>query len=148
MATTIITILAALETRFEAISGLSDVQVSVGNPYSERLREDLVIIGDVDETEAFAGLGADAREETYEIDILVSVVRPGRLTHLVMLQRAFVISDLIEDSIIAWRTESPVFDGICGWMGINGKSTGHALMPDGKEREASVILRLGVRARI
>ena len=148
MASTIITTLAALETRFKAIDGLSAVQVDVGNPFSERLRQDLVIIGDVEESEAFAGIGADGREETYEIEILVSIVRPARLTHLVMLQRAFVISDLIEDSIIAWRTESPVFDGICGWMGINGKSTGGALTPDGKEREASVILRLGVRARI
>jgi len=148
MATTILTLLSDLETRFKAIDGLSDVQVDVGTPFPEKLRKDLVIIGDAAETESFAGIGADAREEVYEIDIIVSVIRPARETHLTLLTRAFVISDLIEDSIIAWRTEDSVFNGICGWIGVNGKSTGSSITPDGKEREASVILKLGVTARI
>ena len=148
MASTIPGMMADLETRFEAISGLSEVQVAVGDPFPERLREDLVIIGDAEETETFAGLGADGREEVYIITVIVSVLRAAREKHLVLLQRAFVISDLIEDSIIAWRTEGLVFNGINGWVGVTGKSTGRGLTPDGKEREASVILKIGVTARI
>lgn len=148
MASTIPTMLADLETRFKAIDDLDGVQIDVGSPFPERLQKDLVIIGDAVETESFAGLGQDARTEIYEIDVIVSIIRPARLTNLEVMQRAFVISDLIEDSIIAWRTEASVFNGIKGWVGVNSKSTGQAITPDGKEREASVILKIGVNARI
>ncbi len=78
---------------------------------------------------------------------MVSVVRPARLTHLTVLQRAVEISDEIEDSIIAWRTEASVFNGIKGWVKVAAITWGGSIMPDGKEREAVVTVTVGVNAR-
>ena len=57
------------------------------------------------------------------------------------------------DSIIAWRTESPSFNGIGGWMEIRVKASNEFFVAESttnkiKERECRITLDLEVTTRI
>ena len=152
MSSTIPDIKAALVTRFAADDDLSDIQCTWGHPYPDRSEEELIIIGPATETEIPAGLGTNNREESYNLDIIVSVARASRESQQTLETRAFVIAGHIEDSIVDWRTEESVFNGINGWIIGSAMTTGEVLEthPESGQvtgREASVTITLAVVAR-
>ena len=148
---TIPTIKAALVTRFAADTDLSSVQCSYGNPYPTRSEEELIVVGNVTNDQEPSGLGSDIREERYDIEILVSVLRSARESQQTLETRAFVIAGHIEDSIIDWRTEASPFNSLDGWMSIGGIASNETVISDqsgtAKEREATVTITLAVVAR-
>ncbi|KKL49510.1 hypothetical protein LCGC14_2314770, partial [marine sediment metagenome] len=113
-----------------------------------------VSIGDVrtEDDEEFAGLGADDKDENYIIEIIVSVVRSVHEEYDDVEDRALLIYKHIWDSIIAWRTESPCYAGITGWMKVKVKRSDElfSASQDGvlKERECRIPIDLEVLNRI
>jgi len=142
---------ADLKTRFDADDDLSGVQITRGNPYPTRTQEEQVIIGPVTQQELPAGLGNNGIEETYDIDIIVSIQRSSRESYETLEDRAFVIAGHIEESMIDWRSESPVFNGLEGWIQVSAITTNEALITNEAgqvtEREAFVTITFSVVAR-
>lgn len=139
---------AALLSRLQALPALAGVQVSWGHPTPARLEAELVMIGKATADHEPEGLGTDAREERYRLDITVSVAGPGRTSHRTLEERAFVLAGAVESSIVAWRTEANPFGGTVSWAVPDGLSTGEAVSESGDSREASVLLTLACVARI
>jgi len=148
---------ADLKTRFNADADLvtesgQRIQVSRGNPHPTRSEEEQILIGPVTQTELPAGLGNNGIEETYTIDIIISVQRPVRELYETLEDRAFVIGGHIEESMVDWRSESPVFNGLEGWIQVSAIETQESLLTNeaGTQvtgREASLAITFSVVAR-
>lgn len=145
---TIPTVKAAILTRLEADRSLAGVQISWGNPHPKKGRLELVIIGNATHEQEPAGIGTISYEESYALDLIISVVGPIQESQQTLETRAFEIVGLVESSINSWRSEASPFGGISGWIVPSAKSTSEVITPEGDVREAAVIIKLAVTARI
>ena len=160
MTTTIRDTKAALLTRWDADTDLGasttqPIQISRGSVYPTKMEGEYIEISDTraGAGEAHQGLGTDAKDENYIIEIIISIVRSARENYATLEDRAFVIYGHLWDSIIDWRTESPSFNGISGWMEVRVKSSNEFLVAESttnqlKERECRITLDLEVTTRI
>ena len=87
---------AALQTALAARTGLSGVTVSYGAP-TQGPRESITL-GDINGSQEFAALGALRKDETYTLDVFVSVLREGNQAKE-CTERCFAIAAEIEDEL-------------------------------------------------
>lgn len=148
MPSTIPSFKAALLARLQANAGLAAAQISWGNPYPARMADELIIIGNATAGQNPVGLGSNAKEEQYELEILVSIAGSARTSQQTLEERAFTLAGVIETSIINWRTEASPFGGVVSWALVDSMSSGEGISQSGDTREASVSIKLSVTARI
>ena len=150
MSTTFGEVKARLKTRFKADDDLSTVQITRGNVFPLKADNDYIQIGDVrtEDDSEFDGLGTDGKDENYIIEIIISVVRSAHEDYDDVEDRALVLFGIIWDSIIDYRTESPAYGGIDGWMKVKVKRSNELWSSDLKERECRIPLDLEVMNRI
>ena len=157
MASSIGTFKTAWKARLAADATLTaaGVYVSLGNPYPGGMRvKDLVMVGDAtpEPGQEPVGIGSDFREEKYEIEMVVSCIRPAQELYSDIEAAAFVIFNAVEASLIAWRSVASPYGGLNGWAYISNVGTREAFTrdADGKviERECGIIFAVMVTARI
>lgn len=71
-------------------------QISWGDPVS--LERECVALLDIDSTEEFAALGAQARDETYTLNVWVIVANPGA-TAREATERAYALFDVVAATV-------------------------------------------------
>jgi hypothetical protein len=84
----------ALFDALAARNGLSGVTVSYGAPLQGP--REFIALGDISGSQQFAALGALAKDETYTLDVYVSVLREGNQQQQ-CTERCFAIAAEIED---------------------------------------------------
>ena len=87
---------AAMLTALQARSGLSGVTISYGVPL-QGTRESITL-ADISGSQQFAALGALRKDETYVLDIYVSVLREGNQQQT-CTERCFALAAEIEDEL-------------------------------------------------
>lgn len=139
---------AALLNRLQSNPSLAGVQISWGHPYPAQLAGELVLIGDVTSDADPVGLGTIAREESFRVEVTVSVSGTSRTTHQVYEERAFALAGIVEASVSAWRTEATPFAGTVAWAIPGVTATSEGVSASGDAREAKVTLSVTCVARI
>lgn len=132
----------ALVDRLSARPGLVGVEVTWGVPAGD-LPDEWILVGDVDPSEqAAAALGAQRREETYEIEVIVSLKTDQDQDARALALRARDLVAEIENELRA--------DGSLGGVVRFAEIVSAGLLEpnDGHSREALVPLRIRCRARI
>lgn len=153
-ASTIPTFKAALLTRLAADAGLTGVLVTYGVPFQiEQIREEWVWLSDTDQwTQAAAAIGRQKREETYRMQIVVSVMNEASTPQQTTTERAFAIAAVIESSIRLWGQGADAADPFSNSAsGVRfGEVVGQDYQEnaDTKNRECRLTLGVLVHARI
>lgn len=94
-------LLAALQQR----TGLHGVEVSWGYPFNSQSREWL-FLGNVSGDQTAAALGRQRREESYDLEVIIAVLKPGSRGDIrARTERAFEIAAEVEDQL---RTDASV----------------------------------------
>lgn len=140
-ASTIPAFKAALATALRARANLANVQVSYGAPLPAPADE-FVWLADVEGEQEAAALGAQKREEIYELTIIVSVIRAGGDQQAVT-ERAFALASEIEAEL---RGDGTV-GGTVRFAQIAGPFRLEEMASD-THRGAQLTITVGVRARI
>ena len=94
------TIKAWLLTQLQARAGLAGVQVVWDDPEEEEERE-LIRLGDITSEEEWVALPAIRRAETYEIDVMISVISASLDDPQVTATRALALLDEISQLLRA-----------------------------------------------
>lgn len=87
---------AALLTALQARTGLSGVTLSYGAPLQGP--REFIALGDISGSQEFAALGAERKDETYILDVYVSVLREGN-QQKTCTERCFALAAEIEDEL-------------------------------------------------
>jgi hypothetical protein len=87
---------AAMLTALQARTGLSGVTLSYGAPL--QAPREFIALGDISGSQEFAALGALRKDETYVLDIFVSVLREGNQQQT-CTERCFALAAEIEDEL-------------------------------------------------
>ena len=87
---------AALLTALQARTGLSGVTLSYGAPLQGP--REFIALGDISGSQQFAALGALRKDETYVLDVYVSVLREGNQQQSCS-ERCFALAAEIEDEL-------------------------------------------------
>ncbi len=87
---------AALLTALQARTGLSGVTLSYGAPLQGP--REFIALGDISGSQEFAALGALRKDETYTLDVYVSVLREGNQQQT-CTERCFALAAEIEDEL-------------------------------------------------
>ena len=87
---------AALLTALQARTGLSGVTLSYGVPLGSP--REFIALADLSGSQEFATLGALRKDETYVLDVYVSVLREGNQQQT-CTERCFAIAAEIEDEL-------------------------------------------------
>ena len=87
---------AAFLTALTARTGLSGVTVSYGAPL--QAPREFIALGDINGSQEFAALGALRKDETYVLDVYVSVLREGNQQQT-CTERCFALAAEVEDEL-------------------------------------------------
>ena len=87
---------AAMLTALQAHTGLSGVTLSYGAPL--QAPREFIALGGISGSQEFAALGALRRDETYILDVYVSVLREGNQQQT-CTERCFALAAEIEDEL-------------------------------------------------
>lgn len=148
---------AALLSRLQADAAigtngtLGSIQITWGDPVAPGPDRNWVALGDVKDNQVAAALGAQKREETYTMDILISVLRPVRESQQSTTTFAYSIAAAIEASIRAWGirgTADPFSTSTTGVRTVQVEGLDLTEPLDDQAREARIVMRIGVTARI
>lgn len=147
---------AALRTRLSADAGLAGVQITYGHPYPAAPAGEMIYLGNSKADNPTGGLfgpgqtsaafGAQRREERYTLEVFASKRDSTRQDQQVLTERAFALAGVVEASIRAWGSASPVFGGLVRWVLVT--SVDHIEALDDQNRYADVRLVLACAARI
>jgi hypothetical protein len=113
---------------------LVGVQVSYGHPGRNMARE-MVFIGDVSISQEFKALGGRTKHETFELDLIISVVKPGAQQR-VATERAFELLATIEELLRANLT----LDGLVAWLNVRPEQLTEGFSEDGREAEIASLI--------
>lgn len=144
---TIPAVKAAVVAGLQALTGvggpLENVEVtwSVKGPPGR----DWIMVGNVTGRQASAAIGQQSRDEVYTLEVLVSVVRPTRDDARQTAETAFAHAARIE-GLVRPLSQPPL--GVPGVIWVLVEKTDLEEFVDADQREARVIVHLGVKARI
>lgn len=128
---------AALLTALQARTGLSGVTVSYGAPLPNAPRE-FIALGDLEGSQEFAQLGALRKDETYTLEVYVSVLREGNQQQT-CTERCFALAAEIEDELRGNVTMS-------GTVRVAELSAPFTLNEFASDQARQSILTLGIQA--
>lgn len=143
---------AGFLARLQADPGITgdDLIVAWGNPYPVRDTGELVIIGSTTGRKLDYTAGMTRANESYDIEVLISVTGPPQNPMDEREQRAYALADAVCESVRSWTAAGgPLVSGDWGQVNIVEVSESHdqdALLSS--VREASVMLTVHVTARI
>lgn len=132
---------AALLTALQARAALSTVQVTYGAPLPSPADE-YVWLADVDGEQEAAALGAQRREEFYELEVIVAVYRAGA-DQQATTERAFALVGELEEVLRADGTVG----GTVRFAEVGGPLRLEEMASD-THRGAQVTVTVQARARI
>jgi hypothetical protein len=142
MTSTVPAFKAALLARLTtALAGVSEVHWG-DDP--DKQGQKVVLIGPVSNRELQFVAAMTQANETYDLDLIVSVVAPLQESYSVLVDAAYAIADAVIDSVLSWRETSygGVVDIVMPGQASDSEST------DGDWHEAAVALSLHVTARV
>jgi hypothetical protein len=126
----------ALYDALAARSGLSGVTVSYGVPLGAP--REFIALTDINGTQQFAALGALRKDETYTLDVYVSVLREGNQQQQCS-ERCFAIAAEVEDELRTNVTMS-------GTVRVAELLSPFQLEEYGSDQARQSILTLGIQA--
>lgn len=135
---------SALVTRLQAVTGLAAVQVSYGNPYPDVEEREAVFLGKVTRQPLDFMAAMTQANETYSLDVLVSIIVSSLSPCEDAEARAYAVADLVTASVLSWQLEGYGGHAV---IVLPGGSTSEESV-DGDVREVSVLLTFDVTARI
>lgn len=113
---------------------LPGVQVTYGHP-GRNMQRELVFLGGAETDQEWAHLGARARTETFDIDLIVNVRRPGAQQRAVT-ERAYEILATVEDVLRA----NVRLDGLVTQIGVRPRTLLELFTDDGREAQITALL--------
>jgi hypothetical protein len=127
---------AALLTALQARAGLSGVTISYGAALQGP--REAIVLADISGSQEFAALGALAKDETYNLDVYVSVLREGNQQQA-CTERCFALAAEIEDELRTNVTMS-------GTVRVAEITSPFQLEEYGSDQARQSILSLGISA--
>jgi hypothetical protein len=126
-----------LQSLLAARTQLHDVLISYGPPLASPPRE-FIWLGDVEGDQDWATIGGRVREETYDLSLLVSVVREGQ-DQQGATERAFDLLAEVEDAL---RSDPTVTDAVL-MASVGGRvDLAELASPDGMRRGAHLAAQI------
>ncbi|MEI6724605.1 MAG: hypothetical protein WCN81_00105 [Actinomycetes bacterium] len=118
-----------------------------GNPLPKGLPKEAALVGPTKSRDLVWRGGMTQANETYEIEVVVSVLGPIQKSQEELLTRAYALNDLIISDVIgAWKALD--YGGVVDIV-LPGSATDAELIDDaGKDREARITQSYSVTAKI
>lgn len=128
----------------------ADVLISRGDPAPTAAGRRSVIIGKAESTQQPTQLGTTAREESYTLELVVTVAPTTLEAYSVIETEAYDIVADIEADLLAWQAAG--FTGLNGWATVESMTDSEVLTlaQDGSVtgRKASVSVLVAVTTRL
>jgi hypothetical protein len=132
---------AALLSRLQNRSGLSDVQITYGWPNGAVKRES-IMLGGVNGTQTFRTIGATQKMEEYALTVYITVIREGSGRQQNCDERALAIMAEIENELrLGITVNNTVLTAELGAFDLQP-------MASAETREARLTVTINVMARI
>jgi hypothetical protein len=144
---------AALLARLGADPNITgpDLMVTWGNPYPLSESGELVVVGNVANRKKAFVAGMTAANETYDLEVLVSVVGAVANDTPAREARAYALADAVDESIRTWNLSGGPLASGDGWQVsscLPADSHEQDALLSGASREASVMQTYSVMARL
>lgn len=133
----------ALKALIEGLSVVTDNDlVTIGHPTTKQPAK-LIVVGDTSNRVLRYVAGMTQANETYDVEVLVSVVGSVKDDHDTIADRAYVISDAVEEAVRIWTLDG--CGGVVNTCLPNPSKDEEAV--DGSVREVSVTMQFSVAGR-